>query len=217
VIVVDLIELGGTYDQRLSSSATAQAAFAEISPKICDIQFPGKLISTIGTDFADGGTYYSATSYLWLSGEVFEQPAGTPVRGVLECRYYGHTGYILAVLTLADEGVISNYFGIARNILNAISFGDGWTTPSGGTWSDPGDGRGDYFGGYDPWSDPGDNGYWEDGQWYESNDAGWDYDPWSDPGDGDDAWSDPGDYGDYGDYYYDDGEWYESNDAGWDY
>ncbi len=39
----------------------------------------------------------------------------------------------------------------------------------------------------------------DDGNFYESNDAGWDYeeyndyDPWSDPGDTWDDWSDPGD------------------------
>ena len=55
----------------------------------------------------------------------------------------------------------------------------------------------------------------DDGQYYESNDAGWeddgygdtfdyeeesyeDYDPWSDPGDG---------WGDYDDYSYDDEGW----------
>ncbi len=203
VIMVDLIELQGSYDERLSSSQTAQAAMAEIAPKICDIQFPGMLIKTIGTEFVDGGSYYSAVNYLWMSGEVFQQAANTPVRGVLECRYYGHTGYILAVFTLADEGAIQNYFGIASNIVNAISFGNGWTTPdaagSGVTWSDPGD-----YGYY----------YYEDGQWYESND----YDPWSDPGDGNDEWSDPGDtYDDGYDIYSDPGdgndEWSDPGDA----
>ena len=200
VIMVDLIEIQGSYDDRLSSSDTAQAAFAEIAPKICDIQFPGMLISTVGTEFIDGGTYYSAVNYLWMSGEVFEQPANTPVRGVLECRYYGHTGYILAVFTLADEGAIQNYFGIASNIINAISFGDGWTTPDAS--------------GSGGWSDPGDYGYYEDGQWYESND----YDPWSDPGDGNDEWSDPGDtYDDGYDAWSDPGdgddEWSDPGDT----
>jgi len=209
VILLDFIEIQGTYDDRLSSSKTARAAFAEIAPKICEIQFPGMLIKTVGTEFVDGGTYYSAINYLWMSGEVFEQAADTPVRGILECRYYGHTGYILAVFTLADEGAIPNYFGIASNIINAISFDDGWTTPkaSGGTkWSDPGD-YGYYEDGqwyesndYDPWSDPGDYGYYEDDEWYESDD----YDPYSDPGDGDDEWSDPGDT-------YDDGYVVESD------
>ncbi len=204
VIIVDLIALQGSYDERLSSSKTAQAAMAEISPKICDIQFPGMLIQTVGTEFVDGGTYYSAVNYVWMSGEVFKQAADTPVHGVLECRYYGHTGYILAFFTLADEGAIQNYFGIASNIINDISFGDGWTTPdtsgSGSTWSDPGD-YGYYEDGqwyesndYDPWSDPGDgNDEWSDpGDTYDDG-----YDPWSDPGDGDDEWSDPGDYGEY--------------------
>lgn len=194
VIILDLIEIQGTYDDRLSSSKKAPAAFQEIAPKICDIQFPGMLIKTVGTEFVDGGTYYSAVNYLWMSGEVFKEAANTPVRGVLECRYYGHTGYILAVFTLADEGAIENYFGIASNIINAISFSDGWTTPksSGGTkWSDPGD-YGYYEDDYDPYSDPGDG----DDAWSDPGDTYDDgYMAESDPGDGNDEWSDPGDYG----------------------
>lgn len=211
VIMVDLVEIQGTYDTRLSAADTAQTALVEISQKICDIQFPGQLISSVGTAFVDGGTYYSALYYVWLSGEVFSLPAETPVRGVIECRYYGNTGYILALTTLADEGVFQNYFSIASNMFNAISFGSGWTTPdtsgSGTKWSDPGD----YYYGYNPWSDPGDYGegygdYFYDDEWYEPND----YDPWSDPGD---YYYDDGEYYyDDGDYYYDDGEWYESND-----
>ena len=78
------------------------------------------------------------------------------------------------------------------------------------SYYDPGEGYGDYFG------DDYDNGYYDDdGQWYESNNAGW-----SDPGDTDDYWYED-DYYYYDedtgvDYYYDDGGWYESNDAGWD-
>lgn len=178
VIMVDLVEIQGTYDARLSTGSTAQTALIEIAKKICDIQFPGQLINSVGTAFVDGGSYYSALYYVWLSGEVFSLPAETPVRGVIECRYYGHTGYILALVTLADEGVIQNYFGIASKMFNAISFGGSWTTPdasdSGVKWSDPGD----YYYDYDPWSDPGDYGdgygdYFYDDEWYEPND----YDP----------------------------------------
>lgn len=78
-----------------------------------------------------------------------------------------------------------------------------------------------YWNGYeDVFICDGSDGYIEDGQFFESNDAGWDYDdeyyddydPWSDPGDDYDPWSDPGDdyddgWGDYEDDwdYYDDG------------
>ena len=67
----------------------------------------------------------------------------------------------------------------------------------------------------------GTNGYIDDdGEYYESNDAGWnydyddsyyvdDYDIYSDPGDGNDAWSDPGDYSDVGDT-----DWSDPGDYG---
>ncbi len=202
VIMVDLIELGGSYDGRLSARSTVQGAFDEITQIICDSQFGDKLISIDSAQYMDGGSYYSTVSYFWVSGTIFEEAANTPVRGVLECRYYGNTGYVLAVYTIADEGAIQNYFGIATNILNAIDFGDGWTTSNAGegqNWSDPGDygygwsDPGDtYDDGYDVWSDPGDG----DDEWSDPGDTYDDgYDVWSDPGDGDDEWSDPGDDG----------------------
>ncbi|MGE4354581.1 MAG: hypothetical protein AB7D36_10920, partial [Oscillospiraceae bacterium] len=201
-ISFNLIALQGTYEERLNSNSTAKDTMVEIGGKVCDQTFPGMLIQNIGTEFSDGGTYYAALSYLWMSGAVFEENSSTPVRGVLECRYYG-TDYILAVFTLADEGAIQRYFDISRNIFDSISRNSTWSTPddsnTAASWSDPGD----YD--YDPWSDPGD----------------YDYDPWSDPGDYDyDPWSDPGDYydGDYtdgsdpGDYY--DGDYTDGTDPG---
>ena len=197
VILFDLVGLEGTYEQRLNAADTAQSALLEIAQKICDIQFPNMMIQNIGADFYDGGSYLSAMYYVWMSGEVFQEAADVPVRGVVEVRYYGPTGYVLTAFSLADQGVIRNYFEIAQNILNNTSFNEGWTTPKQGSaqWSDPGD-QVPWDDGYDPWSDPGDNGYdWynEDDAWYEPND----YDPWSDPGD-------------YG-YDYED-EYYEPND-----
>ncbi|MEA4895562.1 MAG: hypothetical protein VB064_09910 [Oscillospiraceae bacterium] len=215
VIMLDLIQLGGTYEQKLNSADTAQGALIEITQKIIDTQFPNELISSIGTHFVDGGSYYSAINYVWLSGAVFAEAADVPVRGVVETRYYGPTGYVLCMITMADEGVIQNYFSIASNMFNAISFGGGWKTPSASSgtpyeWSDPGD----YYYDYDPWSDPGDYGYYDDYYDYYYDDY---YDYYYDDYD---PWSDPGDYGDYYDqdyyyddnYYYDDGDWYESND-----
>lgn len=105
-----------------------------------------------------------------------------------------------------------------------------WTDEDGDIW---------YWNGYENiFQSYGDDGYIDDdGEFYESNDAGWDtdddyyiddYDPWSDPGDYAD-WSDPGDYADWsdpGDYAdddynydyddYDDGGYDDYDDGGYD-
>ena len=202
-VIFDLVQLGGTYEQRLQGASTVQPALSEIVEKITNIQFPEQVIKSIGEDYIDGGNYYSIISYLWLSGSVFTEGSDIPVRGVVECRYYGPTGYILVAITLADEGAVQRYFKIAQKTLDNVSFGIEWQTPkeTDVKWVAP-----DGYDDYDPWSDPGDYGYYYD-----------DYDPWSDPGDYGydyddyDPWSDPGDYGyDYEDDYYDD--YYEPND-----
>lgn len=218
--------------------------------------FGTHLINMIGTDFEDHGNYYSVKGYMWFSGEIYDKDFDKPVRGVTEIRYFGPTGYGMIATTIAPESVIGNYAAITSQMLDTCTYRTDWsTTPktvptqpgkpaakqaSGG--SDSGDYGTTYY-----WEDEdGDIWYWngyenifqsfasdgyidDDGEYYESNDAGWDvdnyyddYDIYSDPGDGFDAWSDPGDYaysdigdnedysyeysdpGDYGDYDYED-------------
>jgi len=192
------------------------------------------LIKYIGCDFVDGGTYWGITGYAWMDGSFFKDPIDQPVRSTIEMRYVGETGYAVIVMATAVESRINNYYGIACNMIDSITVPGGFSTspktvpsaagrPADG--SDPGDygtpyywydGDGDvwYWNGYEnEFIGFGDDYYIEDGEYYESNDAGWDYDdyyyyddydPWSDAGDGDDFWSDPGDY----DYYWDDGDYY---------
>lgn len=172
-VVFDLVQLGGTYEQRLQGASTVQPALLEIVEKITNIQLPDQVIKGIGADYIDGGNYYSVISYLWLSGSVFLEGSDMPVRGVVECRYYGPTGYILAAITLADEGAVQRYFQIAQNTLDNVSFGIEWQTPkeNDANWAAPDDVP--WYNGYDdydPWSDPGDYGYDYDDEYYEPND-----------------------------------------------
>ena len=193
-ITFALIQLGGSYEARLNAgSDSAKTALAEIAPKVCDVLFTGKLIKSLGSNFVDAGNYYSYSYYTWMAGEIFDEAAETPVRGALDVRYYGPTGYVLAIFTLADESAIKRYYDIANKIVADVTLNPGWSTSQIVANNDP------QYG-----SDPGDNGIYYDDEWYEPND----WDPWSDPGD-------TGYYEDeyyYDDsYYYDDG-WYESND-----
>jgi hypothetical protein len=190
-ICVDFIQITDFDKYFGSGEAQAKIGLDKLFNAVIDIRYKDYYINSIGSEFMDGGSFYGLRHYIWLSGGYFADGGNAPIRGVMELRYCGPTGYLLCVLTAADENAIQRYFDVALNITNAIPLGGGWSTSvqsSGGSgggsgWSDPGDWD------YDPWSDPGD---WDYDPWSDPGDT-WDYDPWSDPGDGYDEWSDPGD------------------------
>lgn len=193
--------------------------------------------NVIGSDFKDMGSYYKITAYVWLDGSVYPDSGLDQVLGVVQMRYFGPTGYAMYGITIAPEDVIENYYGICLNMMETCTYRTDWSTApkvvpkqagkskgktkqkksSKGTtvetyyWTDE-DGDIWYWNGYENvFQSFGNDGYIDDdGEFYESNDAGWDtsgyeyeedYDLFSDPGDNDiDDWSDPGDYSDAGDY-----------------
>ena len=110
-----------------------------------------KLIQSFGSDFKDNGDYYSLTGYMWLDGSIFSDGPSQPVRGCMEVRYYGPTGYALVATTIALEGRIHNYFEICNNMLETISYTAGWSTapkpvPTQATYSgDTGDNGTPYY------------------------------------------------------------------------
>ena len=206
-------------------AATAKTYMVKMLDDFMNSMYGSHLIKSFGSDFKDNGDYYSLTGYMWLDGSIFADGPSQPVRGCMEVRYYGPTGYALVATTVALESRIRNYFDICNNMLTTLSYSTGWSTApksrpaqpaySGDTgdygtpyyWYD-GDGDIWYWNGYENiFMGYGSDGYIDNdtGEYMESNDAGWDYDdeyyddydPWSDPGDG---W---GDYVD--DDYYDDG------------
>ena len=154
------------------------------------------LIKSFGSDFKDNGDYYSLTGYMWLDGvDLLRAVLTQPVRGCMEVRYYGPTGYALVATTIALEGRIRNYFDICSNMLTTLSYTAGWSTApkpvpaqpaySGDTgdygtpyyWYDE-DGDVWYWNGYEnEFISYGSDGYIDDdtGEYMESNDAGWDY------------------------------------------
>ena len=186
------------------------------------------IIKTISSQCVDGGNYYSITGYVWLDGSIFAESADQPVRGVMEVRYYGPTGYALVAMSIALESRIQNYYEICSNLLETCTYDAGWSTSPKAVPDQPGSSgsdSGDYGTPYYWYDEDGDVWYWngyenefigfgsdyyiEDGQYYEANDGdyeddGWgdyvdDYDPWSDPGDG---WGDyADDYDGWGDYF----------------
>lgn len=212
-------------------AATAKTYMVKMLDDFMNSMYGSHLIKSFGSDFKDNGDYYSLTGYMWLDGSIFADGPSQPVRGCMEVRYYGPTGYALVATTVALESRIRNYFDICNNMLTTLSYSTGWSTAPKSRPAQPaysGD-TGDYGTPYYWYDEDGDIWYWngyenifmgygsdgyidsDSGEYMESNDAGWDYDdeyyddydPWSDPGDGWDAWSDPGDYYDdgWGDYF----------------
>ncbi len=240
-ILIAFMPISG-YDPYMSQgTATATPYMKEMLDTFATNVYGDKLLQCFGTDFRDGGNYYSMTGYLWLDSSIFEGELSQPVRGCMEVRYYGPIGYALVSMTLAMEGRIKNYYDICNAMLGTLNFATDWSTapkpvpehPAKNEQEVQGSDSGDYGTPYYWYDEDGDVWYWngyedefigfgddyyidDDGNYYESNDYGWDpedydyyedYDPWSDPGDTWDEWSD-----------YDDGwdEWYDYDDD-WDW
>ena len=215
------------YDSYLEKgAASAKPYMIQMLDSFMKSMYGDYLIKSFGSDFEDNGDHYSLTGYMWLDGSVFPDGPSQPVRGCMEVRYYGPTGYALVATTIALEGRIRNYFDICNNMMDTVSYTAGWSTAPKPVPAQPaysGD-TGDYGTPYYWYDEDGDVWYWngyenefisygsdgyidtDSGEYMESNDAGWDYsdeyyddyDPWSDPGDGwdDYAYDDEG-WGDY--------------------
>ena len=226
-ILMAFLPISG-YDAYLENgAASAKPYMIMMLDNFLQSMYGDKLIKSFGADFSDNGDYYSLTGYMWLDGSIFADGPSQPVRGCMEVRYYGPTGYALVATTVALESRIRNYFDICNNMLTTLSYTAGWSTAPKARPAQPayyGD-SGDYGTAYYWYDEDGDIWYWngyenifmgygsdgyidnDTGEYMESNDAGWDYDdyyyddydPWSDPGDG--GWYDD----DYYDDYYDDG------------
>ena len=225
-ILIAFQPISGFDDYMSQGAATAKAYMVKMLDDFMNSMYGSYLLKSFGSNFQDNGDNYSLTGYMWLDGSIFANGPGHPVRGCMEVRYYGPTGYALVAVTIAEEARIRNYFDICNNMLTTLSYTAGWSTAPKSRPAQPASDPGDYGTAYYWYDEDGDIWYWngyenefigfgsdgyideDTGEYMEANDAGWDYsdeyyddyDPWSDPGDG---WSDPGDgYDDgWGDYF----------------
>ena len=109
-------------------AATAKTYMVKMLDDFMKSMYGSYLIKSFGSDFKDNGDYYSLTGYMWLDGDIFSGDLTQPVRGCMEVRYYGPTGYALVATTIALEGRIRNYFDICSNMLTTLSYTAGWST-----------------------------------------------------------------------------------------
>ena len=227
------------YDTYMEKGAgTAESYMVKMLDQFMNNMYGDYLIKSLGSDFKDNGNYYSITGYMWIDGSIFTgNNLSQPVRGCMEVRYYGPTGYALIASTVALDSRIQNYFDICNNMLTTLSYTTGWSTAPKARPEQPkqpaysGD-SGDYGTSYYWYDEDGDIWYWngyenvfmgfgsdsyidsDTGEYMESNDAGWDYeDEYYD--DYDDGWGDYVDeYDDgWGDYVDDYDPWSDPGDG----
>ena len=227
------------YDTYMEKGAgTAESYMVKMLDQFMNNMYGDYLIKSLGSDFKDNGNYYSITGYMWIDGSIFTgNNLSQPVRGCMEVRYYGPTGYALIASTVALDSRIQNYFDICNNMLTTLSYTTGWSTAPKARPEQPkqpaysGD-SGDYGTSYYWYDEDGDLWYWngyenvfmgfgsdsyidsDTGEYMESNDAGWDYeDEYYD--DYDDGWGDYVDeYDDgWGDYVDDYDPWSDPGDG----
>lgn len=238
-ISVQLSSISG-YDPYMTKGYdTAKHYMEHMLKALAATIYPNKVVSCEMNSFEDCGTYWKITGFAWLKNEVFSGYDGSdPILGVFDLRYIGPTGYALFTIATAISGRVDTYSALAEKIADSAQFNTGFRTapktrPSNSSRKSGSD-SGDYGTPYYWYDDDGDVWYWngkenvfigygnnyyidDDGQYYESNNAGWDYEDLgdyyeaNDYGWGEDyynEWSDPGDTWDWDDYY-------EANDYGW--
>lgn len=203
------------YDPYLAQGkGQAETYMQMILNDLLETMYGDKVLKTIGSSCTDCGSYYKMIGYIWLDSTIFVEDPGTPVRGTIEIRYFGPTGYLLVGTATALESRIQNYFEICSKMLDSCTYNPGWSTSpkevpqAQAEQSDSADTP------YYWYDEDGDVWYWngsenefigygtsyyideEDGRYYESNDDGWDFSEeydWDYEYEEDyDPWSDPG-------------------------
>ena len=128
MIVVTFRPMKG-YDQYMTQGAgKAKVAMSYLINDLCAQMYGNYLTKSLGADFQDKGNFFSITGFMWLLPSIFAQPPEQPVRGCMEVRYYGPTGYALVATTLAQESRVQNYYDISLKMLDTCSYKADWNT-----------------------------------------------------------------------------------------
>ena len=249
-ILLGFHPISGYDDQMSQGYGSAKPALTQMFSSVLTELYGDKALEMTAEDCYEFEHYYSITGTMQLDGSVVSGALTDPLSAAVELRYYGPTGYVMMAIAIAPESRIEVYRDTCWSMLGSCTYSADWNTapkpvpPQPSAAAAGSDAAADSYYWYD---EDGDIWYWngtenefigfgsdyyidDDGQYYESNDAGWeedgdwDYydaaDPWSDPGD---TWDDDydyyadGGYDDYDDYAYDDEGWGDYADDDWDY
>ena len=108
-ILVAFQPISGFDDYMSQGAATAKAYMVKMLDDFMNSMYGSYLLKSFGSNFQDNGDNYSLTGYMWLDGSIFANGPDHPVRGCMEVRYYGPTGYALVAVTIAEEARIRKY------------------------------------------------------------------------------------------------------------
>ena len=108
-IMIAFQPISGYDDYMTQGAAVAKPYMKHMLDGLLSSMYGNKVLKSFGSNFKDNGDHYSMTGYMWLDGSIFNDGPNQPVRGCIEVRYYGPTGYALVAVTIAVEGRIRNY------------------------------------------------------------------------------------------------------------
>ena len=214
-IIVSWYDVGSSFDSGLNASPeSAKSTFISISDTMCKrLTDEDQFIERTGEDFISTENYYGIRCYVQMKGSAVDSSVTDPVKGVLECRYYGPVGALLVAFSMSNEDHIDSYSAIATGILDKMQIPSSWTTAKAGLPMETQKPSSAPAGGSN------ENNRINDDSDYDED---YDYDYYEDYDDDGDYYDDE-DYDDSGDYYdedYDDsGDYYDEDydDSGDDY
>ncbi|MCR4658658.1 MAG: DUF4923 family protein [Lachnospiraceae bacterium] len=160
-ILLKFMPMTADYDKFLGQGFEVSKEGMRILLNHCFEKLYGKwLLKSLGTDFVDHGDYLSITGYMLLDGKMFTIDSEEPIRGRMEVRYYGPTGYCLTITTLSYEDRLEDYCKICDNIMNSCNLGSDWSTSPKPVPSQPGTAIAQEEGGYYWLDSDGDKWFW---------------------------------------------------------
>ena len=127
-IFIGFEPISGYDDKMTQGLAAAKPYMEQMLNEQLAAMYAGKILKTVAADCIDAGNYYSITGYVWLDPSVFDDSPREPVRGIIEVRYYGPTGYSLVSMAVSLDSRIENYNTIRSNMLATCSYTTDWLT-----------------------------------------------------------------------------------------
>ncbi len=160
-IILKFMPMTTDYDKFLGHGFEVSKEGMEILLNHCFERMYGKwLLKSLGTDFIDHGDYLSITGYMILDGKMFTVDSEEPIRGRMEVRYYGPTGYCLIITTLAYEDRLEDYCKICDNMMASCNLASNWSTSPKAVPTQPGKAVAQEEGGFYWVDSDGDKWFW---------------------------------------------------------
>lgn len=195
-ILIGFHPISGYDDQMTQGYGAAKPAMTQMFSAVLTELYGDSALEIAAADCYEFEQYYSITGTMQLDGSVVSGELTDALSAAVELRYYGPTGYVMVAIAIAPESRIDIYRDTCWNMLASCTYSTDWITapkpipPQPAPAPDGSDAPEEPYYWYD---EDGDIWYWngsenefigfgsdyyidDDGQYYESNDAGWEDD-----------------------------------------